>query len=130
MNNGWVKLHRQALNNDLYKFDHNGWRVFTTLLLIADRNGEYKGGRLQIGALMYMNPNTAWSAILRLEKQGMLERISNNRYSTIRICKWKEYQQVGNNQTTTAQQPDNNQTTTAQHSNKKEEVRKKNKNEE
>jgi len=125
MNDGWIKLHRRILDNDIWRFDYTAWRVFETLLLLCNRkDGVWKGGRFQLaGWCGDMNPSTCYAALVRLKNAKMITLSSNNKYTTFRICKWEDYQGNGN---TKGQQPDNNQITTRQHSNKNKEVRSKN----
>lgn len=110
---GWVKLHRKALNSDIRRTDPTAWRLFETLLLIVNKStGSWSGGRHQLAmADGVIKPTTIFKALKRLEKAKMVTLVSNNRYSTIYICNWKEYQSVGNsssnNKVTTKEQPSN-----------------------
>jgi len=110
-NKGWVKYHRQILDNKLIQ-DHNCFILFSGLLLLVDKDtGEYDAGRYQLGLIFKMNPNTAYKALKRLEKKWKtVTLISNNQYTRIKVLKWHDYQQVGNtignNAVTTGEQPD------------------------
>lgn len=113
MHNGWIKLHRKTLDNKIFKHDLYAWRVFETLLMLADREtGQWTGGRIQLGANAGLKPITAYMASIRLVKANLITLSSNNKFSTFSICKWKEYQALGNS-------VDNNAVTTRYHSNKK-----------
>lgn len=117
----WIKLHRKVLDNVVWRFYPNAWRVFEFLLMKVDRRtGEWSGGRNQIAEAIGGNSNTVYKSLQRLKNEQMIDIVSNNRYSTFSICKWNEYQSSDNNQVTTEQQRSNNGVTTEQHSNKKE----------
>lgn len=112
MNKGWIKLHRKLLDNPTLKWDTNAFIVFTKLLLVMDyKTGSYNLGRFQLAELTGLKPGTAYKTLKRLEKAEMVTLRSNNKYTTISICKWNEYQSDdnngGNNQVTTKSQPDN-----------------------
>lgn len=112
MNNGWVKLHRKTLLNDLWRHDKTAFNLFQTLLMLVDsKSGAWSGGRFQLGeAYGDINPSTLYKALKRLEKAKMVTLDSNTRWSTISICKWNDYQDNGN---TKREQPSNNQVTTS-----------------
>jgi hypothetical protein len=110
--NGWVKLHRQVLENKIFRHDRTAWHVFETLLLICNKkNAEWSGGRNQLADLCNEKAATTYKALKRLEKAEMVTLSSNNRFTTIHICKWKEYQgsgnSSGNNKVTTKYQQSN-----------------------
>ena len=110
--NGWIKLHRKLLDNQIWKHDPTAWRVFEYLLLTVDhRTGSWDTGRFVIAESLDMKPSTVYKSLKRLEKAEMVTLTSNNKYSTISICKWKEYQQddnnTGNNKVTTKEQQSN-----------------------
>jgi Fe2+ or Zn2+ uptake regulation protein len=86
--------------------------VFEYLLLIVDhKTGTRDTGRYWIANDLEMNPNTVYAALQRLKNAKMITLTSNNKYSTIYICKWKEYQSddntCDNNKITSGQQQDN-----------------------
>lgn len=118
---GWIKLHRQALENEIFRYDKTAWHVFEVLLLAADKKtGSWSGGRFRLAELCDMNSNTAYKALKRLEKAGMVTLESNNKFTQVYICKWGEYQ--GNSNTS-----GNNKLTSNEHQNntltRKEELR-------
>lgn len=84
--------------------------VFITLLLIS-KNGVWESGRFLLADICNLNPSTLYSTLNLLKLQQQINIKTNNRFSTISICKWKEYQQPNNNQksqtSTTNQQPNN-----------------------
>lgn len=120
--NGWIKLHRSLLNNPLWQRDHTAVHVFLTLLLSVDsKTGSFTCGRHQMEALTGIKGTTYYKALGRLKFHQMVTQVSNNRFTTISICKWKDYQSSGNSQSNTRS---NNQVTTKeQQSNTKQEVK-------
>jgi hypothetical protein len=142
MEKGWVKLHRQLLDNHFLMRDINAYAVFTRLLMLVNQKGEYATGRRQLADLFYMNDRTLYGILIRLEEQGMLRLESQVRYTVIVVQNWQFYQNQNNrggkrtateratlgkqrslddiatDMTTTAQPQRNHSATTAQHSNK------------
>lgn len=95
---GWVRLHRKTLENLTFQRDPTAWRLFTVLLLKADyRTGKLTAGRHQLAEWAKDNGSTTWKALLRLEKDRMVDKSSNNRYTTISICNWEKYQSPKDN---------------------------------
>jgi hypothetical protein len=90
--NGWIKLHRKILDNELLKTDHKARNLFVILLLIADRNGQWSGGRYQLAALSGIKPETLYKKLKRLQNEHQVNIKTNNKYSTISICNWGVYQ--------------------------------------
>lgn len=109
MSAGWVKLHRQVMTNEIFRHDRTAWHIFQVLLLVCDKKtGKWSGGRFQLADLCNENPATTYKALKRLEKAKMVTLSSNNKYTTIYICKWKDFQDTGNtssnNKVTTGEQ--------------------------
>lgn len=112
MNNGWIKVHRQLLDNDLFRNDHNALVLFLALLLLVDhRDGTYSTGRFRLSDIVGMNPNTMYKSLKRLEKYEMVTCSSNSLRTVIVICNWRNYQgdgnKLGNSQVTAREQPSN-----------------------
>lgn len=129
MEKGWVKSHRQILDNIFLMHDNNAFMVFTKLLLLVNRKtGQLATGRNSLGEQVNLNPRTLYDVLIRLENQQIINITSNNRYSVITICNWEKYQNDPTTEPTSSQQLANIQPTTRQHSNKKKEVRIKNSN--
>lgn len=120
MNNGWVRLHRQIMTNEVFRHDRTAWHIFEVLLVICDgKTGKWSGGRFQLADLCNEKPVTTYKALKRLEKAKMVTLSSNTKYSEIYICKWADYQKDGN---TKREQRRNNAGTTQEHSNKNKEI--------
>lgn len=98
MSDGWIKLHRRVLQHPVYVNDPTAWRVFEALLLLADRHGEWKGGVDQLASYIRENRNTVYSTSLRLERHGMVKRLSNKRYTVYQICNWDRWQVSSSNE--------------------------------
>lgn len=121
--NGWIKLHRSVLDNEVYRKDPTAWRVFTHLLLSVDREtGCCTFGIKQLASNLKLKESTTYVAIQRLIQMKMISKRSNNQYSTFCICKWKEYQANDKNEMKTKSKPNENQVTHY----KKKEIRSKN----
>lgn len=94
--NGWIKLHRKILDNEVFRFDPTAWRLFEILLLLSNASGVWKGGLYQLQVYMGgekpMAKTTIFYALRRLEKSKMIERTSNSKFTVYTICKWSEYQ--------------------------------------
>jgi len=120
MDQGWVKLHRQILENIFLMNDDNAFLVFTKLLLIVNKkNGEYATGRNKLGEMLNMNPRTLYDVLKRLESQHMIMLTSNSRYTVISISKWRSFQNRPTEDDGQTQLLANSEPTTGQHLNKK-----------
>jgi hypothetical protein len=109
VNQGWVKLYRKLLDNEIWHHDPTAWRVFEYFLLTVNKDtGKRTFGRFQVSEFLDMNPNTLYKALQRLKNAKMVTLTSNNKYSTIYILKWHSYQGNGN---TSQQQQSNNKVT-------------------
>lgn len=96
MNNGWIRLHRQILENEIFRHDRTAWHVFEVLLVLANKNtGQWSGGTYQLAELCGINKPTLYKAILRLEKANMINRVVNTRYTVYNIVNWCVYQADG-----------------------------------
>lgn len=116
MDKGWIKLHRVIMENHFLMHDINAFAVFTKLLMLVGKaKGEWSGGRKQLAEIMDMKENTLYGVLQRLEKEQIINRQPNNRYTVYSICNWRKYQQPPQQLT---QPGDNNATTTRQHYNK------------
>lgn len=93
MNGGWIKLHRQVLNNEIFRHDPTAWRVFEVLLLLADKNkAEWSGGLYQLTGFTGIKKDALYKAVKRLENAKMVTRRVNSKYTVYRICKWADFQ--------------------------------------
>lgn len=125
MNNGWIKLHRKILDNEHLATDNTACLLFIKLLLVTNKKtGTFTTGRYKLSLLSNEKPGTTYKALKRLEKWGIIELVSNNKMTTIRICNYEQYQEFSNNKVTTKEQQSNNKVTL----NKNEELRMKNSN--
>lgn len=97
MNNGWIKVHRQLLDNELFRNDHNALVLFLALLLLVNhRDGKYSTGRFRLADIVGMKPTTMYKTLKRLEKHKMVTCTSNSLRTIIVICNWNIYQGSGN----------------------------------
>lgn len=111
---GWIKLHTQVVDNEIWRNDRTAWHVFEYLLLRAYKGkpqGTVVTSRYQIADMVGGNNNTIYKALKRLEKAKMVTISATNKRTTINICNWSQYQgngnQSGNNKVTTKQQQSN-----------------------
>lgn len=112
----WIKLHDSVLENEAFLNDPTAWRIFEYLCLRAYKGrpqGTTSTTRQQIGNALRINNNTVFSALRRLESMQMVNITGNNRFTTISICKWRDYQ---GGQQQPRQQVSNKSATTEQHS--------------
>jgi DNA-binding transcriptional regulator YhcF (GntR family) len=114
MRNGWIKLHLSTLDNEVWLRDPTAWRVFEYLCLHAytgKPQGTVVTSRHKIAEGTLGNNNTVYKALKRLEKYKMITSSVTNKYTTVRICKWHNYQtdgnKSGNNKVTTKEQQSN-----------------------
>lgn len=101
MQNGWFKLHKKFVENDVWLYDPTAWRVFEYLLATVDyKTGSRKIGRRSLAEAIHVNQNTIKDAISRLGKRKMVTSQSTNRFTIITICNWYKYQHDDTNQIT------------------------------
>jgi hypothetical protein len=119
--NGWIKLHRQLLDNEELMRSDNAYKLFTVLLLLVDKiTGKWSGGRFQLARIARIKNSSTYKALLRLQNLQIVTLDSNNKYTTVSICNWSKYQECSN---TSVEQQSNNKVTTEEHSNKNKELR-------
>jgi DNA-binding transcriptional regulator YhcF (GntR family) len=121
MENAWIKLHLQSLDNPIFSQDPTAWHIFETCLMKAYPTGTFTVGRFQLAEISGVKPITAYKALERLRKREMVNTSSNNKRTVVTICNWDKYQSVGNNDV------NNKVTTKEQQSNTIKELRTKNK---
>lgn len=98
---GWVKIHRKIMANDLLRYDNSAYIVFTKLWIYCDRStGIYTTGRIGLAGITNLKPTTAYNALRRLEKQSMITLSSNSRFTKIQICNWRKYQSLDDSKQT------------------------------
>lgn len=126
MSQGWIKLHRQILDNAIARKPMYAW-LWTTLLLMANHednefiwNGEKricKAGQVLTGrdalSLQTGIPSTSIERILNyLENEHQIGQQKTSKFRLITIIKWSEYQildiKTDNKRTTDGQQTDTN----------------------
>lgn len=122
--NGWVCVHRQLLDNPIFKNDKL-FRVFMYCLLKASHSkheqlvgdsivsvnsGQFVAGRKAISSSTGLTEQNVRTALSKLEKLSILTIKATNKYSIISITNWSKYQQT--NQQVTSKQPATNQQVT------------------
>jgi len=105
-NNGWVKLHRKLLDNCIYK-DANLLQLFIYCLLKANhkpntilfnyqeitiQRGQFITGRLQLAKELNQKPSSLRNRLQLLEKLGILDIKSNNKFSMVTVLNYSTYQ--------------------------------------
>ena len=92
-NNGWIKLHRKLLKNDLIK-DFTCLTIFIWCLLKANRDGKLITGRFKGSEELGIPPSTFRNGLSRLVKKFDVLKIQPfNKFSVISILNWAKYQQ-------------------------------------
>lgn len=131
MAQGWVCVHRQLLDNPIFKNDKL-FRVFMYCLLKASHTkhdqivgdcivplekGDLATGRKAISAGTGLTIQNVRTSLLKLEKLQILTIKPTSKYSVISITNWNIYQQT-NHQLTINQPSSNHQVTTNNNVNK------------
>lgn len=88
----WRKWWRDILDHPVFINDPKAWRVFETLILLSDDDGQWSGGIYQLSSRIKEKKATVYSCLERLERQSMVKRTSNARYTVFSICNWDKYQ--------------------------------------
>ena len=118
---GWIKIHRQILEWELYD-DANTFRLFVHLLLKANhKDKNYKGQLVKVGSLLtgreLLSQQTGLSVrqvrtcLERLKSTNEVTIKSSKQGTIIEVVKYKNYQ-VMTNETTTCRPTNDQQTTT------------------
>ncbi|MDG1996030.1 MAG: hypothetical protein P8J14_06030 [Emcibacteraceae bacterium] len=125
MSQGWICVHRQLLDNPIFKNDKL-FRVFMFCLLKAShtdhdqlvgdcivklKKGELVTGRDAISKATNLTPQNVRTALEKLKALGILTIKPTNKYSVIAMVSWDKYQQT-NQQVTNSQPTSNQQVTT------------------
>lgn len=124
MAQGWVCVHRQLLDNPIFKNDKL-FRVFMYCILKASHHshdqlvgdtivkigvGQFVTGRKSISADTGLTEQNVRTALSKLEALGILTSKPTNKFSVISVTNWNRYQQA--NQQPTSSQPASNQQVT------------------
>ena len=124
MSQGWICVHRQLLDNPIFKSDKL-FRVFMYCLLKASHTdhdqlvgdsivkvkpGQLVTGRKAISSATNLTEQNVRTALVKLETLSILTIKATNKYSIISIANWDKYQQA--NQQVTSKQPASNQQVT------------------
>lgn len=107
---GWIKLHRKFIKWEWFT-DVNTCHLFQYLLLEANHKetkwrghiiapGQLLTGRVKIALETGLSERNVRTSLDKLKSTKEVTSRSYNRYSIITICKWKEYQQVDQQPTT------------------------------
>jgi hypothetical protein len=87
VSNGWIKLHRKVLNNEIFLKDPTAWHIFIYLLLTVDRHtGRTSESRNKMAKWLRVKTSTLYDAIDRLQKAEMVGTITGNKITQIYIC--------------------------------------------
>ncbi len=110
-NNTWIKLYRKVIEHEVFH-DETAFRVFMWILCTVDyKSGTKRSGRFWASEILDIKPITYYYILKRLEKKyDLITQVSNNRFTTITVKNWKNYQMPDNN-------TDNNKITTGQQQN-------------
>lgn len=96
MSDGWIKLHRRILDNEVFRFDPTAWRIFEYLMLRADvKTGTVKTAYGAMAEYLDISKATLHKAVRRLKTAKMVDDLVNGRFTTFSICNWHKYQGDG-----------------------------------
>jgi hypothetical protein len=106
---GYVKLHRELLDSDVWQ-NQNCLKVFVWALLSARHTegqvrlqgeciplepGQFISGRFAGSKACGMHPSTFWDQIMHLEAAGTLRAKSDNRKTVFTVVNWARFQGNG-----------------------------------
>ena len=130
---GWFKTYRKIIDSPIFD-NADALKMWTWILAKAShkdrvlivgtqnveiKKGEFIFGRKMAAEKLKYSENKTYRLLKLIEKMGMIEVKSNNKFSVIKVVNWGFYQdgsaqseqQIDNKQTTDRQQIDNKQTT-------------------
>lgn len=100
MENGWIKLWRNADQHELLSNDNTAFVVFFRLLMKVDKStGTYKTGRKKLATELNLKQGTLRGALDRLRQRNMIVWSSTNKMTTFSICNWQKFQSIDANKT-------------------------------
>jgi len=113
----WVKLHRKIIDSRVFS-DEKLLKVWVWCLCRAGFREQYwRGKSVAVGSFITgrksgadecgLHPSSFHRAMKRLEEWKMIERKSNNRWTTVSVCNWGSYQNQDDADRTTSEQPAN-----------------------
>ena len=108
---GWIKLHRQLLENHIFqnekllkvwiwcllKAAHTGRAQVVGRQKIQLEPGQFVTGRHAAAAELGMAPSTTWDYLKLLEAQECISIKSNNKFSVVTVVNWAFYQGYNEN---------------------------------
>lgn len=128
-NNGWIKLHRQLIESEIFA-SQIGLKIWIWCLIkafhkkafipikigkgesiITVERGSFIFGRYTAEKELNINGSTVYKWIKKLQEMEMIEIESNSHYSIITICNYDGYQRSDEQEVTAIEQPLNSQAT-------------------
>jgi hypothetical protein len=136
MDKGWIKLHRQLLESEVFASE-KALKIWIWILLKANfknrfvplrigagqsvveiGRGQLLFGRFSAEDELGINGSTIYKWIKKMEQSKMITIESNSHYTVITVCNYDVYNQDEEQEVTAVEQPSNNTVTTEeQHGN-------------
>ena len=106
--NGWIKLHRQLLDNPISTKPEWAW-LWVVILLLASHeqktfvlgrkkitleNGQFVTGRLSLAEKSGLSPSSVERALKFFESEQQIGQQKTTKYRLITILKWNDYQKL------------------------------------
>ena len=107
MNQGWIKLHRQLLDNPIVMKDAEHAAIWMYLLLNATHSeypalfkgeritlkpGQLITGSISIGKALSINESKVRRVLNNFKSDGQIDRQTSNKNSLITVINWHVYQ--------------------------------------
>lgn len=108
MDKSWIKLFRKITNHPVFD-DEKAFRVFLWILLNVNKEtGDITVGRFWLASALKYKADTLYKVIKRLKIQyQLIDTLSNNKSTTIRVLNWAKYQQASDPVTTKTENSNN-----------------------
>ena len=99
---GWIKLHRQILDNGIIQ-DADLTRMFVWCILKANHTkkdfldtkidiGSFATGRITGSEELNMKPSTFYKKLNQLQKRGYIKLEPNKKFTLVNVCNYNQYQ--------------------------------------
>jgi hypothetical protein len=127
MGRGYVKLHREAIDHEVFQ-DEWLWKLFCWCVLKANfkadnfkgefvPRGSFVTGRMRAAEELGAAPSRVYRGLRRLEELGCITTKANSNWTTVTVCNYNTYQIQEDDNRTASERRNGQQTNTIEETN-------------